>query len=589
MDPDTAAPPTVRTNNCPKKHTSKARLQNLLAQSSIHGLSRLHQSQSRGRRTIWWLTILIILVLVGYHLSILINDFMAHETDVDVKRAETRTLEFPAVTVCNANPVKKSALERLAPYNHLLRELLDLEVYGRTEPGLTLDSWISYESSERRQFYLSTMSSRYHQAEINCRRMGATLVNITTINMALDFRHAIGADFYLNIDSLQTDGVAEGRETPNFQKAESVTRILANLPEDEKMSIGHQVNDLIFYCRYNGRKCNVSAVFQHFSNPFLGNCYTFNADMRSLPATKLLAPMSGRRHALELGINIEQDDILRAAGGVPGAVFLIHSKHSTPFPEDRGIVLKPGLYNGIGMRVVEMYRLSYPYGECLTLDIDATERDAYISEPDASYSRLGCMKTCYQRYMIEICRCALPYYPRYGKPFGGRNVPLCHADNAKQQLCQKQVDLALAQNQLDCDCPDPCHEVVYVSHQSAVRWPMMKRMESTVADLKMSFPKQFGVTSDESSRDADRKVLTSNFLKAAIFYEDIHHEIISETPAYTVFQFVGDVGGMMALWIGLSALGVIQIIEFVLMEIFFKANHVFSAKVQDTVPDKVML
>jgi len=50
----------------------------------------------------------------------------------------------------------------------------------------------------------------------------------------------------------------------------------------------------------------------------------------------------------------------------------------------------------------------------------------------------------------------------------------------------------------------------------------------------MSFPKQFGVTSDESSRDADRKVLTSNFLKAAIFYEDIHHEIISETPAYTV-------------------------------------------------------
>ena len=56
-----------------------------------------------------------------------------------------------------------------------------------------------------------------------------------------------------------------------------------------------------------------------------------------------------------------------------------------------------------------------------------------------------------------------------------------------------------------------------------------------------------------------------------------------------VFQFVGDVGGMMALWIGLSALGVIQIIEFVLMEIFFKANHVFSAKVQDTIPNKVML
>ena len=48
------------------------------------------------------------------------------------------------------------------------------------------------------------------------------------------------------------------RETLDFQKAEAVTRILASLPEEDKRAIGYQVNDMLFYCRYKGRICNIS-------------------------------------------------------------------------------------------------------------------------------------------------------------------------------------------------------------------------------------------------------------------------------------------------------------------------------------------
>ena len=43
-----------------------------------------------------------------------------------------------------------------------------------------------------------------------------------------------------------------------FTKAEQVTSILARLPEEDKMAIGYQAADMLYYCRYNGQICNIS-------------------------------------------------------------------------------------------------------------------------------------------------------------------------------------------------------------------------------------------------------------------------------------------------------------------------------------------
>ena len=48
------------------------------------------------------------------------------------------------------------------------------------------------------------------------------------------------------------------REVVAFTKAEAVTRILANLPEDLKKAIGYKAADMFYYCRYNGKMCNIS-------------------------------------------------------------------------------------------------------------------------------------------------------------------------------------------------------------------------------------------------------------------------------------------------------------------------------------------
>ena len=62
-----------------------------------------------------------------------------------------------------------------------------------------------------------------------------------------------------------------------------------------------------------------------------------------------------------------------------GAVVVVHSKGTMPFPEDYDTVLTPGVYNAISIRLVKIKRLPAPYTDCITADSNVIEKDVYIS------------------------------------------------------------------------------------------------------------------------------------------------------------------------------------------------------------------
>ena len=83
-------------------------------------------------------------------------------------------------------------------------------------------------------------------------------------------------------------------------------------------------------------------------------------------------------------------DAFKAADGVAGAVVVIHSKDSMPFPEDYGTVLTPGVFNAISIRLVKLKRLSLPYTDCINQDVDASLKDAYATLYNTTYSKTVC-------------------------------------------------------------------------------------------------------------------------------------------------------------------------------------------------------
>mgnify|MGYP001797426891 FL=1 len=49
---------------------------------------------------------------------------------------------------------------------------------------------------------------------------------------------------------------ALGRMTETFKTSEAFNEALADITDEEKYHIGHQMNDFIVECEFKGRKCN---------------------------------------------------------------------------------------------------------------------------------------------------------------------------------------------------------------------------------------------------------------------------------------------------------------------------------------------
>lgn len=55
--------------------------------------------------------------------------------------------------------------------------------------------------------------------------------------------------------------------------------------------------------------------------------------------------------------------------------------------------------------------------------------------------------------------------------------------------------------------------------------------------------------------------LSINFLKLKIYYGELNFEVIDEELAYPSARFLSDIGGIMGMWIGISALTCVEVLE----------------------------
>ncbi|XP_076328277.1 degenerin-like protein unc-105 isoform X2 [Tachypleus tridentatus] len=80
----------------------------LLAESGVPGLANI-ASTRRTRRILWTLAFVVLSGFMCHDLYKLFNDYISYPVTVTVKVADSRVLPFPAVTVCNLNPVQKDS------------------------------------------------------------------------------------------------------------------------------------------------------------------------------------------------------------------------------------------------------------------------------------------------------------------------------------------------------------------------------------------------------------------------------------------------------------------------------------------------
>nr|ABD16190.1 amiloride-sensitive sodium channel [Branchiostoma floridae] len=177
----------------------------------------------------FWVCFFILLVPVLcvciYQIFDRVSLYMSYPVTQESREVIEQSRAFPSVTVCNNNPIRKSALPGTSHAS-----LLDTDDQVRRKCGKPARL---YEQRRRQPF------SREGNPEHGLSRTGRTA-------------RAMGN--------------------------------LAGMSREDISTLGHQLSDFVMSCSYNGQQCvpnDLSSVFATFQSAKFGNCFTFNAGFQA--------------------------------------------------------------------------------------------------------------------------------------------------------------------------------------------------------------------------------------------------------------------------------------------------------------------
>ncbi|CAG0894007.1 unnamed protein product [Darwinula stevensoni] len=328
--------------------------------------------------------------------------------------------------------------------------------------------------------------------------------------------------------------------------------LLSNLTQDEKIHIMQDRDEFIRSCTYEGVDCR--SYFLPYVNTTYGTCYSFNLILNNDSD-----PSSGSRRTvftgppygldLELYLNASEwpSSALSSRGGVR---VVIHRPDSLPSPEESGFDARAGSATNVALRQVEVSRLPYPYEhDCYS----AWEKCGYYpsNSGNISYDVQMCRRMCLQATMVGSCKCKVPYIQDY---FTFSNGTL----NASR-VCDIQAYKSLGIHLFFDITPD--------------RVPKVWDRVSSLAGILSPSSTPHGVVWGDALKSMDLTQIRQNgsgsisteVVKLLIYFSSVTQETMEESPAVTSITLLSNLGGALSLYLGISLVMFLEIIEIIPM------------------------
>ncbi|NXQ61783.1 SCNNB protein, partial [Anthoscopus minutus] len=516
--------------------------------TNTHGPKRIIKEGPK-KKLIWFFLTLLFASLVFWQWGILINTYLSYNVTSSLSIG-FKTMKFPAVTVCNANPFKYSevkpllkeldrlieaALERIlqpTPGNSSqnLSPPLDLELWNQIplvlidehdkDNPIILDIFETNQTAVGNKTAMDneTKEKKYKLAVKLCSHQGSdncTYRNFTSAAQAV-------SEWYI----LQS------------------TSILSKVPLHDRIRMGYQAEDMILACLYGAEPCN-HKNFTQIYHPDHGNCYIFNWGMDE---EALNSSNPGAEFGLKLILDISQQDYIPYLSSAAGARLMLHQQRSFPFLKDQGIYAMAGTETSIGVLVDELERMGYPYSDCTMNGSDVPVKNLY-SQYNTSYSIQACLRSCFQNHMVEICGCGHYMFPL---PEG---VNYCNnEDSPGWAYCYSSLRSSIKQRQICIDsCKETCNDTQYKMTISMADWPS-EASEDWI----------FHILSYERDMSTNVTLDRNGIIKLNIYFQEYNYRTISESAATTIVWLLSSLGGQFGFWMGGSVLCLIEFGEIII-------------------------
>ena len=548
--------------------------------TTLHGAPKIVRAKKWYKRLYWLLIFIGAISVFSYQLSLLLNKYFAYEKRYNIEiRSDGQA--FPIITLCNSRAFDVLTLRQI--YDSYLLEGAKGNGTNQTKLNSTFD--------KGRSIFLSEFG-----------------------------------EFYQKIKNLTMRMSQEEKSIINKMMSPTIFRYFNQSVIESAMT---QFSD--FFIKYSSQRERYS-IRSIYGSSFL-QCFTYdldsqspNVDLRpSWLATVLdghgMLPTAEERSKVPREINT----IFEKCTTASGLSVYFHPKGSYPpiTMPDRIRQIQPGNIATFYISSRKTERLGPPHGKCL---------DAYPFQPhpEGPYIQSSCYEMCMYNKILAICGCKFEYYSHLladGNQTEDQSnndddhTPFCYYPTIDQLTkYQARWELKTAYNQLvdrryctlstttnntfkticDNTCPLACTEYTYdiemevnkITRKHADVWykseagKIARRViaNSDNTDRLKLLKDYFNIfiagtqkIDDVRSRvelNVDLDTFASEIidLRFELKSKDLSLLVTSEVPDYTFYQLLSDIGGQLGLWIGMSIITALEILNllFNLLRLLFK-------------------
>ena len=340
---------------------------------------------------------------------------------------------------------------------------------------------------------------------------------------------------------------------------------------EDRKKIGYSLEDMLISCKFADVVCNASD-FEWKFDKFFGNCYDFNTGRNSFNQTIPIKKNynSGFRAGLQLELYVGMPEYLEQYSPFKGAIIYISNTTSSPrFLNE--ILVSPGVETNIAITKTFVTQKDYPYSDCIS-DFSNVDSILYKSLINANlrYTQQDCYSQCLQKNVEKNCGCFSSLFPSINL----KSPCITSADSAC--LFKVRMDFFAGKFNDECSslCPLECDRVLYsysISSSTSISEKYAEQYYFNNPVIKSNFPLR-NVTFDD---------IKKSLVNVKLFYEGLYFTEISETESQTVFDLISNIGGTLGLFIGMSLLSFIEILEILyeILYVSFKSKTNFGNKI----------
>ena len=303
---------------------------------------------------------------------------------------------------------------------------------------------------------------------------------------------------------------------------------------------------------------NYGEIFEPFNDSTYGQCFRFNSgkNMNGKKVVQLKSTKGGFTNRLNIQFYLNTP----STHDYSELLVNIHNESLLPYSmSNEGYWLKPGSLNNFQIERVFTERLDEPYSDCIK-DINRFNLNKtlvnFMRDSERIYTQTDCFYLCSYLFAIKENNCSchsdLTHFENdCVKQFNNHNKTMINCVNnyLKEFRDKFQYDKCPAYCPLECD---------------SMSYSIIPYFESYPGHGNIS---NYSKKDNSLERFQTYEEVNKHLIVLTVYYKRLHYSLINQVPQTETFGFVSNIGGILGLFLGVSFLSFIEIIE-VLAEIF---------------------